>query len=89
MASTANRRVALAFFAHPDDAEFLCAGTLARLAASRAWDIHIASATAGDCGTATLSAVEIARVRKDEADRSAQLNGATYHCLEELDAYVV
>ncbi|MCG8585160.1 MAG: PIG-L family deacetylase, partial [Pirellulales bacterium] len=35
------RRVALAFLAHPDDAEILCAGTLIRLA-DEGWTIHIA-----------------------------------------------
>lgn len=43
------RRVALAFVAHPDDAEMTCAGTLIRLAEA-AREIHIATVTAGDCG---------------------------------------
>src|SRR5690349_9372067 len=42
--------IALTFLAHPDDAEILCGGTLVRLAAA-GWNIHIATATAGDCGT--------------------------------------
>jgi LmbE family N-acetylglucosaminyl deacetylase len=42
--------VALAVLAHPDDAEFLCAGTLALLAREHAWRVHIASKTPGDCG---------------------------------------
>jgi LmbE family N-acetylglucosaminyl deacetylase len=83
------RRVALAFFAHPDDAEFLCAGVLARLAHEiRGWEIHIATATAGDCGTTSLSPDEISRVRINEAQASARLIGAQYHCLAERDAYV-
>ena len=40
----------LALFAHPDDAEFLCGGTLAHLAA-RGARIGIATMTAGDCGS--------------------------------------
>ena len=40
---------ALAILAHPDDAEFLCAGTLVRLACERGWSIHIATMTPGDC----------------------------------------
>ena len=38
--------------AHPDDAEFLCAGTLIRLAQA-GWEVHIATVAAGDCGTTT------------------------------------
>ena len=43
-----DRRVAMAFLAHPDDAEFLCAGTLAHLA-DAGWEVHITTATPGDC----------------------------------------
>mgnify|MGYP006159593479 CR=1 FL=1 len=43
----------LAFLAHPDDAEFLCAGTLIRLAGA-GWNVHIATATPGDAGSMTL-----------------------------------
>jgi len=82
-----DRHVALAFMAHPDDAEFLCAGTLIRLAQA-GWEIHIATATAGDCGSVSLPAAEIARIRRDEATAAAKLIGATYHCLEEYDLSV-
>ena len=37
--------------AHPDDAEFLCAGTLIRLKQEHGWEVHIASMTPGDCGS--------------------------------------
>ncbi|MHB8899554.1 MAG: PIG-L family deacetylase, partial [Thermoguttaceae bacterium] len=46
------RKTALAFLAHPDDAEFLCAGTLMRLA-SLGWEVHIATVANGDCGSMT------------------------------------
>lgn len=82
------RRVALAFLAHPDDAEFLCAGTLFQLAA-QGWEIHIATATPGDCGSTTLSADQIAEIRRGEAATAAQMLGAMYHCLEERDVNVV
>lgn len=84
----APRRVAMAFLAHPDDAEILCAGTLIRLA-DAGWEIHIATATAGDCGSMTLPAGQIAAIRSAEAQRSAGSIGATYHCLGELDGRVV
>jgi LmbE family N-acetylglucosaminyl deacetylase len=82
------RRVALAFMAHPDDAEFQCGGVLIRLAAL-GWEIHIASATAGDCGSATLARAEIARIRRAEGAAAARQIGATYHCLEERDVDVI
>ncbi|MGE5327501.1 MAG: PIG-L family deacetylase, partial [Deltaproteobacteria bacterium] len=56
----------LALFAHPDDAEFLAAGTLAQLAA-RGAKVSIATMTAGDCGSTVLPASKIARVRRREA----------------------
>jgi LmbE family N-acetylglucosaminyl deacetylase len=74
--------------AHPDDAEFLCAGTLIRLARDHGWEVHIATMTAGDCGSVDLSAEEIGRIRRQEAERAAALIGAHYHCLEELDLLV-
>jgi LmbE family N-acetylglucosaminyl deacetylase len=77
--------VALAVLAHPDDAEFLCAGTLIRLARERGWSIHIASMTPGDCGSAEYSAEEIARIRRTEGAAAAARIGATYHCVEYRD----
>src|SRR3954463_8982795 len=82
------RRVALALMAHPDDAEILCAGTLIRLQ-KLGWQIHIATMTAGDCGTTTFSAEEISAIRRNEACDAAKIVGATYHCVEELDGQVV
>jgi LmbE family N-acetylglucosaminyl deacetylase len=82
------RNICLAFMAHPDDAEIFCGGTLALLA-SLGWEIHIATATAGDCGSTSLSPAAIARIRRREAARSAKSIGACYHCLEERDVDVV
>jgi LmbE family N-acetylglucosaminyl deacetylase len=87
-ATLPKRQTALAFLAHPDDAEILCAGTLIRLAAA-GWDIHIATATPGDCGSSTLPADQIAEIRRGEAAAAAGIIGATYHCLEERDVTVV
>ncbi|HEX5412662.1 MAG TPA: PIG-L family deacetylase [Terriglobia bacterium] len=77
----------LALFAHPDDAEFLCAGTLALLA-ERGARIHMASLTAGDCGSTTLPAARISEVRQKEASRSAAMIGAKYHCLRSRDLLI-
>jgi LmbE family N-acetylglucosaminyl deacetylase len=79
---------ALTFLAHPDDAEILCAGTLIRLA-DAGWQVHIATATPGDCGTMTASRWDISSTRTNEARRAAALIGATYHCLDERDGLVV
>jgi LmbE family N-acetylglucosaminyl deacetylase len=76
--------VVLSVLAHPDDAEFLCAGVLARLA-QLGWEVHIASMTPGDCGSMSLPPDEIARTRRAEGARAAGLIGASYHCLEERD----
>jgi LmbE family N-acetylglucosaminyl deacetylase len=81
--------VALALLAHPDDAEFLCAGTLVRLAREHGWRIHIASMTAGDCGSAEHSSEEISRIRREEGASSAALIKGEFHCLEERDLLVV
>jgi len=77
----------LALFAHPDDAEFLCAGTLAHLASGGA-RIHIVTMTAGDCGSTILPPAKITRIRRREAVRAAKLIKATYACLEEKDLLV-
>jgi LmbE family N-acetylglucosaminyl deacetylase len=74
----------LAFFAHPDDAEFLCAGSLAHLA-DRGAKIRIVTMTAGDCGSAVLPATRIARLRLREAHRAAKIIGAESSCLFERD----
>jgi LmbE family N-acetylglucosaminyl deacetylase len=82
------RKVALSLLAHPDDAEILCAGTLIRLR-DAGWEVHIATATPGDCGTMDRSRWEISSIRTAEGAAAAKLIGATYHCLDEKDGLVV
>jgi LmbE family N-acetylglucosaminyl deacetylase len=77
----------LTLFAHPDDAEFLCAGTLFRLA-ERGAVVHLATVTAGDCGSTILPAREISRLRLKEAQRAAGMLGAQFTCLKEKDLLV-
>lgn len=81
--------IALAVLAHPDDAEFLCAGTLVRLHRERGWAVHIATMTAGDCGSAEHAPDEIARIRRAEGKAAAEAIGASYHCVEERDLRVI
>lgn len=88
MTSLPNRRVALTLLAHPDDAEFQCAGTLIRLS-DAGWEIHIATVAAGDCGSAVHSREEITAIRHEEGATAAAVIGGTYHCLDEPDVQVM
>lgn len=82
------KKTVLSLGAHPDDAEFMCAGTLALLA-QKGWEIHIATMTPGDCGTVEYTREEISRIRKAEAAKSASLLKGTYHCLECDDIFIL
>lgn len=77
----------LAVHAHPDDIEFLAAGTLALLTAM-SHRVTIATLTAGDCGSVETNAEETARVRQREAAASAAVIGAAYVCAEFRDLAV-
>ena len=68
----------LAFGCHPDDVEFMAAGTLALLA-ERGWEVHIATMTGGEVGSPTLSSEAIQKRRLEEAARSAAVVGGRYH----------
>ncbi len=78
----------MGIFAHPDDAEIMCAGTLSLLKKA-GWSVHIATMAPGDKGSAEYSREDISRIRKSEAAESAKLLSATYHCLEFEDVYIM
>ncbi len=80
-------KIALGIFAHPDDAEFMCTGTLSLLKKS-GWTIHIATIAPGDKGTAEYSREDISRIRKTEAAEAVKLLDGIYHCLEFEDIYI-
>jgi len=80
--------IILSLLAHPDDAEFLCAGTLTRLTREHGWNVHIATMTAGDCGSMELAPDSISTIRRAEAARAAAIIGATYHCLDQHDLLI-
>jgi len=82
------QKTVLSLLAHPDDAEFVCAGTLSLLKKA-GWEVHIATMTPGDKGSAEHTREEISRIRKKEAANAARLPGATYHCLELEDIYIL
>ena len=69
---------AMAIGAHPDDIEFMMAGTLLRLKDAGA-AIHMWNLANGSCGTAVHPKDEIVRLRAAEAQASAELAGATIH----------
>ena len=81
-------RKALSVLAHPDDAEFMCAGTL-YLLSEKGWEIHIATMTAGDCGSAELGREEISKIRRAEAADSVKVLNGNYHCLECDDVFIM
>lgn len=83
-----HRKTVLSIGAHPDDAEFFCAGTLALLH-QKGWEIHIATMAPGDCGTVQYSREEISRIRKAEAAKSASILDGVYHCLECGDIFIL
>jgi LmbE family N-acetylglucosaminyl deacetylase len=72
------KKVALAVGAHPDDVEFLMAGTLAMLG-DAGYELHIMTIGNGNCGTAEHTHEEIIRIRGREARNAARLIGAEYH----------
>lgn len=80
---TENKRI-LAFGAHPDDVEFMCGGTLCRLR-DLDYEVHIGHMTLGDMGTAELSRQQIAAIRQQEAQKSAESIGATDHWVGSFD----
>ena len=69
----------LALGCHPDDLEFMCAGTLFHLA-ERGHTIHVATMCVGDLGSAEKGRIEITRIRLEECRQAAEILGAEFHC---------
>ena len=82
------RKCVLGIFANPDDAEFLCAGTLALLQQA-GWQVHIATLTPGDKGTVEHTREQISQIRKAEARQAVELLNGEYHCLDCEDVYIL
>lgn len=68
----------LAIAAHPDDIEFVMAGTLLQLS-QRGWQVHYFNIANGCCGSRTLGREECAKVRLEEAQLAASLIPATFY----------
>lgn len=67
-----------AFGAHPDDVEFMMAGTLILLQQA-GYEPHIMTVANGSCGTAQHTREEIIEIRREEARNAAAVIGATYY----------
>ncbi|HEY2932288.1 MAG TPA: PIG-L family deacetylase [Acidobacteriota bacterium] len=71
-------RVAMAIAAHPDDIEFMMAGTLLLLRQA-GYKTHYLTLANGSCGSADQSAAEIKKTRQRESRKAAQVLGAQFH----------
>lgn len=69
---------ALAIAAHPDDIEFIMAGTLIRLR-EKGWDIHVLNLSTGNLGSADMDGHQTAETRVKEAQAAARMLDATWH----------
>jgi LmbE family N-acetylglucosaminyl deacetylase len=69
---------AIAISAHPDDIEFLMAGTLILLK-DAGYEIHCMTIANGSCGSAELDAETIAAIRREETKAAAESIGAAFH----------
>jgi LmbE family N-acetylglucosaminyl deacetylase len=71
-------KIALAIAAHPDDIEFMMAGTLLLLQQA-GYQIHCLNLASGSCGTTEHNARTIKRIRLREAREAAAMLGARLH----------
>jgi LmbE family N-acetylglucosaminyl deacetylase len=71
-------RRAFAIAAHPDDIEFVMAGTLLQLR-DAGYEIHYLNIANGCCGSSVTDAATTARTRRAEAMAACRLVGAKFH----------
>ncbi|MCA9133836.1 MAG: PIG-L family deacetylase, partial [Planctomycetales bacterium] len=78
----------LAIAAHPDDIEFVMAGTLLQLA-QRGWQVHYFNVANGCCGSKSLGREQCAALRLKEAQQAASLIPATFYppICDDLDVF--
>ncbi|MBO5202840.1 MAG: PIG-L family deacetylase [Lentisphaeria bacterium] len=69
---------AMAIGCHPDDIEFMMAGTLLKLQKA-GYEIHYMTVASGSLGTNQYDFETIKRIRRDEAKAAAESIGAIYH----------
>lgn len=68
----------MAIAAHPDDIEFLMAGTLLLLGEA-GFELHYMTLASGNCGSMTMSPARTRAVRRRESIQAAKILGATHH----------
>lgn len=68
----------IAIVAHPDDIEFLMAGTLILLK-QQGWEIHYFNISNGCCGSMEMDREETAKTRLEESKEAAARLGAIFH----------
>jgi LmbE family N-acetylglucosaminyl deacetylase len=68
----------MAIAAHPDDIEFMMAGTLLLLGQA-GFDLHYMTLSSGNCGSMNMSPARTKLVRRAEAKAAARILGATHH----------
>jgi len=71
-------RAAIAIAAHPDDIEFMMAGTLCLLREA-GYCTHYLNVSTGSCGSLRHNPAVLMRIRKREARQAATVLGATFH----------
>ena len=72
------RKSVLAIAAHPDDIEFVMAGTLLRLA-EKGWELHYFNIANGAYGSMTQGPHDCAATRLQEAQNAAKTLGARFY----------
>ncbi len=83
-----SRSAAFAVAAHPDDIEFMMAGTLILLGQA-GYELHVMNICNGSCGTAIEDHDSIIARRTEEARESAKSLGAVFHepLVDDLDLF--
>ena len=83
-----SRRVAMAIGAHPDDIEFMMAGTL-RLLQQAGYETHYMNLSTGSCGSQVYPPAKLRVIRRCEAQAAARLLGATFHAslVDDMEIY--
>ncbi len=71
-------KIAIALAAHPDDIEFLMAGTLVLLK-NQGYAIHYMNLSTGNCGSIEYDSLTTSDIRMKEAQNSAKILGAQFH----------
>ena len=72
------KKTVFAVGAHPDDVEFVMAGTLSLLAEA-GFEPHMMNVSRSNLDSNELTEEEITAIRRAEAERSAEVIGAVYH----------